>query len=198
MQEQVHDVIIIGSGASWRQRQSEPHPPRRERAPSRRRHALPPRQILDAREALGMECQASIKGAHAPSVLRRPKDAPFDTPKDQPFDLVRVWGRGGKTNVWGRVSLRYSDVDFAGPERDGWEIPWPIRYKDIKSYYDRVDQLIGVCGGIIDDQDSLAPAAPTCWPPPHRPDAANVSCRKPANPSASRSSPAAEPSSPSP
>ena len=65
-----------------------------------------------------------------------------------------MWGRGGKTNVWGRVSLRYSDVDFAGPERDGWEIPWPIRYKDIAPYYDQVDQLIGVCGG-DDDQDSL-------------------------------------------
>ena len=77
----------------------------------------------------------------------------YTDPKN-PFELVRVWGRGGKTNVWGRVSLRYSDVDFAGPERDGWEIPWPIRYKDIAPYYDRVDQLIGVCGG-DDDQDSL-------------------------------------------
>ena len=71
----------------------------------------------------------------------------IDTPHGQPFDLVRVWGRGGKTNVWGRVSLRYSDVDFAGPEKDGWEIPWPIRYKDIQPYYDKVDQFIGVCGG---------------------------------------------------
>src|SRR2546430_12239265 len=57
------------------------------------------------------------------------KTAPFQTPPGQPFDLVRVWGRGGKTNIWGRVSLRYSDLDFAGAERDGWEIPWPIRYK---------------------------------------------------------------------
>ena len=38
----------------------------------------------------------------------------------------RVWGHGGKTNVWGRVSLRLSDLDFKGAERDGWEIPWPI------------------------------------------------------------------------
>ncbi len=65
-----------------------------------------------------------------------------------------MWGRGGKTNVWGRVALRYSDVDFSGPLHDGWEIPWPIRYADIKPYYDQVDQLIGVCGG-NDDQDSL-------------------------------------------
>src|SRR5712691_3523626 len=82
------------------------------------------------------------------------------------FDRAKFWShvktwevedkreRGGKTNVWGRVSLRYSDVDFAGAGRDGWEIPWPIRYRDIAPYYDQVDQLIGVCGG-DDDQDSL-------------------------------------------
>ena len=82
------------------------------------------------------------------------KEQPYTYTDGQPFDLIRVWGRGGKTNVWGRVSLRYSDLDFASAERDGWEIPWPIRYKDIAPYYDRVDQLIGVYGG-DDDQDSL-------------------------------------------
>ena len=93
------------------------------------------------------------------------KTAPYRTPKDQPFDLARVWGRGGKTNIWGRVSLRYSDLDFAGAEKDGWEIPWPIRYKDVAPYYDKVDQLIGVCGG-DDDQDSL-PGSRFHLPAPH-------------------------------
>src|SRR5579863_2567930 len=104
------------------------------------------------------------KGDFPPQFYVDAKDAPFDTPPGQPFDLVRVWGRGGKTNVWGRVALRYSDVDFAGPERDGWEIPWPIRYKDLKPYYDKVDQFIGVCGG-TDDQDSL-PGSKYMLPPP--------------------------------
>ena len=54
------------------------------------------------------------RGDFPPQFYVDAKDAPFDTPPGQPFDLVRVWGRGGKTNVWGRVSLRYSDVDFAG------------------------------------------------------------------------------------
>ncbi len=94
------------------------------------------------------------KGERPPQFLLDRKNQPYDTPPDRPFDLVRVWGRGGKTNIWGRVSLRYSDLDFEGPARDGWEIPWPIRYKDIAPYYDRVEQLIGVCGG-DDDQDSL-------------------------------------------
>ena len=94
------------------------------------------------------------RGMHPPQMVLDPKEQPFETPAGQPFDLTRVWGRGGKTNIWGRVSLRYSDVDFEGPARDGWEIPWPLRYADISPYYDKVEQLIGVCGG-TDDQDSL-------------------------------------------
>jgi choline dehydrogenase-like flavoprotein len=47
-----------------------------------------------------------------------------------------------------------SDLDFTGAERDGWGIPWPIRYADIAPYYDRVEELIGVSGG-TDDSDVL-------------------------------------------
>jgi choline dehydrogenase-like flavoprotein len=94
------------------------------------------------------------RGQYAPEFYLSTEEQPYLTPEDKPFELVRVWGRGGKTNVWGRVALRYSDVDFAGPARDGWGVPWPIRYQDISPYYDKVDQFIGVCGG-LDDQDSL-------------------------------------------
>ena len=92
------------------------------------------------------------------------KEQPYTTPEDQPFELTRVWGRGGKTNVWGRVSLRYSDLDFAAAEHDGWEIPWPIRYKDIAPYYDNVDRLIGVNGG--DDSSEALPGSKYHLPPP--------------------------------
>ena len=81
-------------------------------------------------------------------------EQPYLTPADRPFDLFRVWGLGGKTNIWGRVSLRMAELDFKGAERDGWDIPWPIGYADVAPYYDRVEQLIGACGG-DDDSDSL-------------------------------------------
>lgn len=92
------------------------------------------------------------------------KEQPYLTADSRPFSLTRVWGHGGKTNVWGRVSLRYSDLDFQGPARDGWEIPWPIAYKDIAPYYDKVDELIGVYGG-DDDSDAL-PGSKFFLPPP--------------------------------
>jgi choline dehydrogenase-like flavoprotein len=104
------------------------------------------------------------KGERPPAFLLDTKEQPYLTPRERPFDLVRVWGIGGKTNIWGRVSLRYSEMDFRGPEKDGWEIPWPIHYSDISPYYDKVDQLIGVCGG-DDDYDSL-PGSRFHMPPP--------------------------------
>lgn len=95
-----------------------------------------------------------LRGQRPPRFYVDQDLAPYSTKGADDFELIRVWGRGGKTNVWGRVALRYSDLDFEGPARDGWDIPWPIRYKDIAPYYDKVEQLIGVCGG-DDDQDSL-------------------------------------------
>jgi len=106
-------------------------------------------------------------GQRPPKIVLDVKEQPYTTPLGENFELTRVWGRGGKTNIWGRVSLRYSDLDFAGPERDGWEIPWPIRYKDIAPYYDQVDQLIGVCGG-DDDSDALPGSRYFLPPPPMR------------------------------
>jgi choline dehydrogenase-like flavoprotein len=104
------------------------------------------------------------RGEEPPDFLLDTREQPYVTPPDRPFDLVRVWGHGGKTNVWGRVSLRYSQMDFKGPESDGWEIPWPIAYKDIAPYYDQVEQLIGVCGG-SDDSETL-PGSKYHMPPP--------------------------------
>jgi choline dehydrogenase-like flavoprotein len=81
-------------------------------------------------------------------------EQPYAWTDGHPFNLLRVWGRGGKMNVWSRVSLRYSDADFSAAARDGWEIPWPIAYRDVAPYYDRLDRLLGVCGG-DDEQDTL-------------------------------------------
>ena len=104
------------------------------------------------------------KGDAPPQFFLDKEEQPYLTPEGKPFDLARVWGRGGKTNVWGRVSLRMSDLDFSAAERDGWGIPWPIRYADIAPYYDRAEQLMGVCGG-TDDSDVL-PGSRQLMPPP--------------------------------
>ena len=59
---------------------------------------------------------------------------------------MRARALGGKTNLWGRVSLRLSDYDFKGKSHDGFGEDWPIGYADVSPYYDKVDRLLGISG----------------------------------------------------
>jgi choline dehydrogenase-like flavoprotein len=75
----------------------------------------------------------------------------FVNEKDHPytgtnFSWVRSRALGGKTNVWGRLSLRLSDYDFKAKSRDGYGDDWPISYADIEPYYDKVDRYLGISG----------------------------------------------------
>ncbi len=71
---------------------------------------------------------------------------PYTFPEDKPFMWIRGRQVGGKTFCWARVSYRYSDFEFQGAARDGYGENWPISYKDLEPYYDKVEEYIGVCG----------------------------------------------------
>jgi choline dehydrogenase-like flavoprotein len=73
-------------------------------------------------------------------------DHPYSTPKDQPFWWIRCRVVGGRSNVWGRMVYRYSDLDFKAAGIDGAGENWPIGYADLKPYYDKVEDYIGVSG----------------------------------------------------
>ncbi|HET7215451.1 MAG TPA: GMC family oxidoreductase [Terriglobia bacterium] len=74
-------------------------------------------------------------------------DEPYTTDEGMPFSWQgRMRVTGGRTNVWGRLSLRLSDLDFKAASRDGYGQDWPISYNDLAPYYDEVEQYIGVCG----------------------------------------------------
>ena len=53
---------------------------------------------------------------------------------------------GGRTNHWGRISLRFGELDFKPRSRDGLGVDWPMAYEDLAPWYDKVEQLIGVYG----------------------------------------------------
>ena len=53
---------------------------------------------------------------------------------------------GGRTNHWGRISLRNGPYDFKPRSRDGLGFDWPLNYEDVAPYYDKVEMLIGVYG----------------------------------------------------
>lgn len=74
------------------------------------------------------------------------------------FDWFRSRMLGGRTNHWGRISLRFGPKDFKHKSIDGLGDDWPIGYDDVKPYYDRVDQLIGVFGsteGLPNEPDGI-------------------------------------------
>jgi choline dehydrogenase-like flavoprotein len=83
-----------------------------------------------------------------------------------------MWFRGrmlgGRTNHWGRISLRFGPWDFKARSRDGLGDDWPIGYEEVKPYYDRLDRMVGIFGsneGIENEPDGLfmPPPKPRCY-----------------------------------
>src|SRR5947209_16805928 len=114
---EIHDVVIIGSGAAggmtaWNLTRKGINVLMLDAGEKFSRskfwtHVKP----WQARERVA-------RGEQPPVFELDIKEQPYTWLDGHPFDLIRVWGRGGKTNIWGRVSLRYSDLDFASAERD--------------------------------------------------------------------------------
>jgi choline dehydrogenase-like flavoprotein len=92
---------------------------------------------------------------------------PYTKAEGTKFDWWRARMLGGRTNHWGRISLRFGPDDFKAKGRDGLGDDWPISYDDMAPYYDKVDRLIGVFGskeGLRNhpDGDFLPPPRPRC------------------------------------
>jgi choline dehydrogenase-like flavoprotein len=83
-----------------------------------------------------------------------------------------IWWRarmlGGRTNHWGRISLRFGPYDFRSRSRDGLGDDWPISYDDLAPYYDKLDRLVGVFGtreNLPNEPDGVfqPPPKPRCY-----------------------------------
>ena len=88
---------------------------------------------------------------------------PYTMKGDTDFMWWRGRMLGGRTNHWGRISLRFGPLDFKRRDSDGLGDNWPIGYEDVKPYYDKVDKLIGVYGsneGLYNDPDGFFLPAP--------------------------------------
>ena len=72
------------------------------------------------------------------------KDCPYTEVKR--FDWFRGYHVGGRSLMWGRQSYRWSDFDFEANTKDGFGVDWPIRYKDIASWYDYAEKFAGISG----------------------------------------------------
>lgn len=71
---------------------------------------------------------------------------PYTVAPGSDFSWFRSRILGGRTNHYGRVTLRLSDYDFKPKATDGLGFDWPIAYDDLAPYYDQAERLIGVTG----------------------------------------------------
>ena len=92
-----------------------------------------------------------------------------------------LWWRsrmlGGRTNHWGRISLRMGEYDFKPHSRDGLGFDWPMEYEDLAPYYDRTEALIGVYGS-NEGLENTPNSSPGVLQQPPRPRAYELLTRK--------------------
>jgi len=93
---------------------------------------------------------------------------PYTQAPGTTFDWFRGRMLGGRTNHWGRISLRMGPDDFRRKSLDGLGEDWPIGYDDIKPYYDKLDRFVGIFGsneGIENEPDGVfqPPPKPRCY-----------------------------------
>ena len=159
-----HEVLVIGSGASggWVAKELcerglsvvmlEAGPPR---VPTRdfTEHVWPyqlkfrgfgDQQRLLENQPVQRLCYACDEYSH--QFFVNDLEHPYTFPADKPFMWIRGRQVGGKTFCWARESYRYSDYEFKAATRDGYGEDWPISYKELEPYYDRVESYIGVSG----------------------------------------------------
>ncbi|MBA3674304.1 MAG: GMC family oxidoreductase [Chitinophagaceae bacterium] len=83
---------------------------------------------------------------------------PYTQAEGTKWEWWRARMLGGRTNHWGRISLRFGPQDFKRKSIDGLGDDWPISYDEVKPYYDKIDSLLGVFGtneGLVNDPDGI-------------------------------------------
>jgi choline dehydrogenase-like flavoprotein len=181
---QKFDVIVVGSGASggW--------------AAKRLSEAGVKVALLDAGRALTDADYSEHRPAftlkyrnNAPELIRRTRptqkdcyacmewnydwfrndlEEPYTTAPGKPFSWQgRMQVVGGRTNVWGRQSYRFSQHDLKAASHDGYGEDWPLEYDDLAPYYDLVEDYVGITGipeGVYELPDSRfhPPMGMTC------------------------------------
>ena len=131
MADKIYDVVVVGSGAGG--------------------GTLSSRLAELGADVLVLEGGPKLNTRTDFNTHALPYEFPFrHIPTMKPgkpgMDGERSRGLGGKTQLWNAVALRFSQRDFKGRDHDGGGENWPFSYADMKPYYDRIEQQVGVCG----------------------------------------------------
>jgi choline dehydrogenase-like flavoprotein len=108
-------------------------------------HQVPHRGAGTGRNYFGQE-EFAFGYFLAPNGYWEIEGEPYTTAPGSDFRWFRSRITGGRTNHYGRISLRFADYDFKPYSTDGLGDDWPISYEDIAPYYDKTESFIGVTG----------------------------------------------------
>ena len=157
----LYDAIIIGSGASGGMAAKEltergfevllleagpPIDPKREFTMNKFGYESMYRGFGPTGWKQNEQWQQDTAGEFSRHFYIKDTEHPFTTEPGKPFLWVRARILGGKTLHWGRLSWRLSDLDFKAASHDGFDVDWPISYKEIEPYYDKAEEWVGVAG----------------------------------------------------
>lgn len=159
--KKVYDAIVIGSGASGGMAAKEltergfevllleagpPIDPKRDFAMNKSSYESMYRGFGPPGWKQNEQWQQDTAGEFSRHFYIKDTEHPFTTEPGKPFLWVRARILGGKTLHWGRLSWRLSDLDFKAATHDGFDVDWPISYKEIEPYYDKAEEWVGVAG----------------------------------------------------
>jgi choline dehydrogenase-like flavoprotein len=94
---------------------------------------------------------------------------PYTVAPGQQWHWYRARMLGGRTNHWGRISLRWGPDDFRRKSVDGLGDDWPITYDDLKPYYDKLDRFVGIFGTNFAAERNLPNEPDGIFMPPPKP-----------------------------
>lgn len=100
---------------------------------------------------------------NAPNGFWEIEGEPYTVAEGSQFRWFRSRILGGRTNHYGRITLRFSDYDFKQYSTDGLGDDWPITYEDVVPYYEKAERFIGVLGtkeGLRTAPDGIFQPAP--------------------------------------
>ena len=134
------------------------------------------------------EAEAPLRGAGTSAKPFGFYDATVDggwSVPGEPYTVAEgsnfMWWRsrmlGGRTNHWGRISLRMGPYDFKPRSRDGLGFDWPMTYEDLAPYYDKTEKLIGVYGS-NEGLENTPNSSPGVLHPPPKPRGYELLARK--------------------
>jgi len=172
-----YDVIVVGSGAAGGQSSytlamagarvlvleaGRNHDPRTETAMFQLPSQAPLRGVPTPDKQYGFHDASIHSGWTIPG-------EPYSNAETEALRQFRWWRQrmlGGRTNHWGRISLRNGPYDFKPHTRDGVGFDWPITYDELAPFYDKVEMLIGVFGSNDGLENSPDSSPGVLLPPP--------------------------------